>query len=289
MARHRRENRSLFPDKETIAKITARTTVEARWQSLDLRVTHEEDREDEDDRDKTRPGLNPGVEARCTCGEANLTAHFPLLDDANGNGRNGSRTDPNGSIPTVPKATVRAEVRRADGCNHPALVRAVASAIRSVAGRPDGDTNTIDKPSPSVQKSGGGRRDRTRARPEWTCDATLRFIDGVRVRAHDGDRGVCGEWRARRWELSEDDAPLFGSYVDDDDVNENENGDDDVNENENENESDDKRGGGFSHKPFPPASWADEGTKRSKKNTPDEKAPDEKAPDETRRDEKSIR
>ena len=163
MAHHRRKNRSLFPDKETIAKITARTTVEARWRSLDLRVTHEEDREDEDDRDKTRPGLNPGVEARCTCGEANLTAHFPLLDDANGNGRNGSRTDPNGSIPTVPKATVRAEVRRADGCNHPALVRAVASAIRSVAGRPDDDTNTIDKPFPSVQKSGGRRRNRTRA------------------------------------------------------------------------------------------------------------------------------
>ena len=228
VAHHRRKNRSLFPDKETIAKITARTTVEARWRSLDLRVTHEEDREDEDDRDKTRPGLNPGVEARCTCGEANLTAHFPLLDDANG-GRNGSRTDPNGSIPTVPKATVRAEVRRADGCNHPELVRAVASAIRSVAGRPDDDTNTIDKPSPSVQKSGGGRRDRTRARPEWTCDATLRFIDGVRVRAHDGDRGVCGEWRARRWELSEDDAPLFGSWDGDGDEK-SAPGDDDGNE-----------------------------------------------------------
>ena len=23
---------------------------------------------------------------------------------------------------------------------------------------------------------------------------------------------MCGEWRARRWELSEDDAPLFGSW-----------------------------------------------------------------------------
>ena len=228
VARHRRENRSLFPDKETIAKITARTTVEARWQSLDLRVTDEEDRVDEDNRSPTSH-QSPGVEARSTCGEANLTAHFPLLDDANAKGRNGSTTDPNGS--TVPKATVRAEVRRADGCNHPALVRAVASAIRSVAGQPDDDTRT-DTRFPSVQKNGGRRRNRTRAvRPEWTCDATLRFIDGVRVRAHDGDRGVCGEWRARRWELSEDDAPLFGSYVDDDDENEN------VDRNENDDEN----------------------------------------------------
>ena len=38
----------------------------------------------------------------------------------------------------------------------------------------------------------------------------MHFVDGVRLRAHDGDRGVVGEWHARRWELSEDDLALFG-------------------------------------------------------------------------------
>ena len=126
-------------------------------------------------------------EARSRCGESVFTARFPLVKS------NGPKT-------VVPKATVRAEVRRADGCNHPALVRAVASAVRSTGG-------FRKKPS----KVGlDGKKERASKPCEWTCDARLHFVDGVRLRAHDGDRGVVGEWHARRWELSEDDLALFG-------------------------------------------------------------------------------
>ena len=185
MARHRRKNRSLFPDKETIAKLTARSTVEARWRSLDVHTTEHENGIDDTFGDVTESEKEP--EARSRCGESVFTARFPLVKS------NGPKT-------VVPKATVRAEVRRADGCNHPALVRAVASAVRSTGG-------FRKKPS----KVGlDGKKERASKPCEWTCDARLHFVDGVRLRAHDGDRGVVGEWHARRWELSEDDLALFG-------------------------------------------------------------------------------
>jgi hypothetical protein len=185
VARHRRKNRSLFPDKETIAKLTARSTVEARWRSLDVHTTEHENGIDDTFGDVTESEKEP--EARSRCGESVFTARFPLVKS------NGPKT-------VVPKATVRAEVRRADGCNHPALVRAVASAVRSTGG-------FRKKPS----KVGlDGKKERASKPCEWTCDARLHFVDGVRLRAHDGDRGVVGEWHARRWELSEDDLALFG-------------------------------------------------------------------------------
>ena len=185
VARHRRKNRSLFPDKETIAKLTARSTVEARWRSLDVHTTEHENGIDDTFGDVTESETEP--EARSRCGESVFTARFPLVKS------NGPKT-------VVPKATVRAEVRRADGCNHPALVRAVASAVRSTGG-------FRKKPS----KVGlDGKKERASKPCEWTCDARLHFVDGVRLRAHDGDRGVIGEWHARRWELSEDDLALFG-------------------------------------------------------------------------------
>ena len=186
VARHRRKNRSLFPDKETIAKLTARSTVEARWRSLDVHTTEHENGIDDTFGDVTESEKEP--EARSRCGESVFTARFPLVKS------NGPKT-------VVPKATVRAEVRRADGCNHPALVRAVASAVRSTGG-------FQKKPSRKVGLD--GKKERASKPCEWTCDARLHFVDGVRLRAHDGDRGVVGEWHARRWELSEDDLALFG-------------------------------------------------------------------------------
>ena len=185
VARHRRKNRSLFPDKETIAKLTARSTVEARWRSLDIHTTELENSIDDTFGDVTESEKEP--EARSRCGESVFTARFPLVES------NGPKT-------VAPKATVRAEVRRADGCNHPALVRAVASAVRSTGG--------FRKPSRKVGLD--GKKERASKPCEWTCDARLHFVDGVRLRAHDGDRGVIGEWHARRWELSEDDLALFG-------------------------------------------------------------------------------
>ena len=158
MARHRRKNRSLFPDKETIAKLTARSTVEARWRSLDVHTTEHENGIDDTFGDVTESEKEP--EARSRCGESVFTARFPLVKS------NGPKT-------VVPKATVRAEVRRADGCNHPALVRAVASAVRSTGGFQKKPSRKLD----SMEKK-NVRRNRASGRATRGCISSTACVSG---------------------------------------------------------------------------------------------------------------